>query len=108
MAVPAPKFHHANTNPNALNVFAAITVKLKLQENASSYLIGKGAFWLAVLFCLFIVFIYLFISIFPCDDPTLTSSPCEVLNKAGYGKTPEVRMNFCITLPKEAKRGTPF
>ena len=41
---PAPKFHHPNTNPNALNVFAAITVKLKLQENASSYLIGKGAF----------------------------------------------------------------
>lgn len=44
-------------------------LKLKLQENASSYLIGK------------------------------------VLNKAGYGKTPEVRMNFCITLPREAKRG---
>lgn len=45
-------------------------VRLKLQDNAGSFMIGK------------------------------------VLNKAGYGKTPEVRMNFCITLPKEARRGT--
>jgi hypothetical protein len=43
MAVPRAQVR-VNTNPHALTVFAAITVKLKLQENASSYLIGKGAF----------------------------------------------------------------
>jgi hypothetical protein len=57
---------------------------------------------------------YLFIYLSICFPTSHTSpcadhlSPCVVLNKAGYGKTPEVRMNFCITLPKEAKRGTLF
>lgn len=59
---PRPSFT-TPTQTLTLNVFAAITVKLKLQENASSYLIGKGAFWLAVLFCLFIVFIYFYFSL---------------------------------------------
>jgi hypothetical protein len=73
-------------------------VKLKLQENASSYLIGKGSHPPPHAF---------HDSLIPdISRSSLYVCLSSVLNKAGYGKTPEVRMNFCITLPKEAKRGT--